>query len=289
MRINKLWQVSTFVLTILAFSINDSRAQMVEAREPRIAIGNFEYKGVAHLRDGTAPFVDMIATALIKTRKFKLVERDRVREALNEMGLGEAGVVDPADCQRLGTLIKADLILFGTITEASLDSKVVALDGLNTTTESMRMAVDLRIIDAKTGDIKTAETISATKTRAKGVVVANAVATGEASSGVVGDVLRDVANGVVEKLVSGVYPITIDAVRDGQGVRLNYGEPVVLPDAIYDVFDADGFKTGQIRVTDVQSRYSTASVLSGNVQLGMYCRRSNHSGNTAAPVKEIPW
>lgn len=290
MRVHIKTVTSAFLL-LLGYSIvgGHAAAQEPPSRPPRIAIGNFEYKGVTHLRDGTAPFVDMISTALIKTRKFQLVERNRVNEALKEMGLGEAGVVDPADCQKLGTLLKADLIMFGTITEASLDDKAVQVAGLSTGQESMRMAVDLRVIDAKTGEIKTAETISAKKTRAKGVVVDGTVATGEASSGVVGDVMREVANSIVEKLVSGMYPVMIDMVREDGQVRLNYGEPMVLPNTVYNVYDANGFQVGQIRVTEVQPRNAIGRVLSGDVQEGMICRKAQQSGRVETPVQEIPW
>ena len=263
-------------------------AQDEAARQPRIAIGNFDYKGVWPLGDGTSAFVDMISTSFIKTRQFQLVERDRVNEALREMGLGEAGVVDPADCQKLGTLLKADLILFGTITQASLDKKDVAIAGLNTVREDMRMAVDVRVIDAKTGEIKTAETISRSKTASKDVRVAGAITTGEGSSGIVGDVMRDVANSIVEKLVSNIYPITVVTVREGQ-VQLSYGEPMVTAGATYGVYDGEGFPVGKVQVTEVQNRSALGTILSGTVAEGMICRKETETTSPKVQTKEIPW
>jgi len=290
MLLKKYLSVVLFGALLFCVVPQNSFSQSQASRKPRIAIGNFEYKGVMHLEDGTWSFVDMISTALIKTRRFKLVERNRVNEALNEMGLGEAGVVDPADCQKLGTLLKADLILFGTITQASLDEKAVSISGLNTVRQDVRMSVDLRIVDAKTGEIKSAETISKKKTGSKSVHIAGSVSTGGSSSGIVGDVMRDIANGVVEKLVTGIYPISIEFVRDDGSVKLNYGESLVELNTVYKVYDADGFVAGKIRVTDVQSRNSLGKIISGSVEIGMTCKKA--SGAAAAPaakVQEIPW
>lgn len=263
-------------------------AQDQPVRRPRVAIGDFEYKGVMHLKDGTSSFVDMISTALMKTRQFDMVERSRVKEALKEMGLGEAGVVDPSDCQKLGTLLKADLILFGTITQASMDSKQVAVSGLTTTRQEIRMAVDIRIIDAKTGKVKTAETVSRKKVAAKQVNVSGVVATGGSTSGIVGDVMRDVANSVVAKMVSGIYPIMITLVRSNDTVKLNYGDPMVSI-GTYKVYDADGFPVGQIKVTDVAGKVSFGKTVSGNVQVGMTCRKAAGAAKPAVKVQEIPF
>ncbi len=193
------------ILSVVIMGVLSVQAQ--EARMPKIAIGSFEYKGPFRFEDGTDSFVDMISTALIRTRRFELVERHHINEALREMGLGEAGVVNPEDSQRLGTLVKADLILFGSITQASLDDKAVTVEGVSAETRTMRMAVDIRIIDAKTGEIKTAETIDRAKTTAKSVHVSGGVQTTSASRGLSGDVMRDVANDIVNKLVQSVYPI----------------------------------------------------------------------------------
>jgi curli biogenesis system outer membrane secretion channel CsgG len=266
-------------------------AQTVPARPPRMAIGGFEYKGVYHLKDGTGPFVDMLTTAFVKTRKFSLVERARVNEALNEMGLGEAGVVDPENCQKLGSMLKADLILFGSITQASLDEKQVVVGGLTTARQDMRMTVDLRVIDAKTGEIKTAETITQSKLAAKTVNVGGTVHTGSDHSGIVGDLMRDVANEIVRKLVSNIYPIAVTMVREDGSLKVSYGEPMLKVGSVYNVFDADGFKTGKILISDVQSKESFGKVISGTVRVGMTCKleAENTAQQAREQVQEIPW
>ncbi len=280
------------VSAITTFNVSAQEVAVQEpvAHKPKIAIGRFDYKGPFIFDDGTEAFVDMISTALIKTRRFEMVERSRVNEALQEMGLGEAGVVDPADCQKFGSLLKADLILFGSITQASLDDKAVSVEGLTTATRVMRLAVDMRIIDAATGEIKTAETIERTKTAAKSVQVSGAISTVNASSGLVGDVMRDVANEVVNKLVQSVYPIKITLVTEDGKVKLDAGEQMVQNNQIYDVMDADGFSGGKIRITGVFSKYSTAQISEGNVEVGSICVKSQQVGPAKrAPVQEIPW
>ena len=267
-------------------------AEAQESREPRIAIGEFEYRGVAHLRDGTRALPDMITTALMQTRRFELVERQRVNEALREMGLGEAGITEGGTAQRLGTLVGADFILLGTITQASLDERDVATAGIRTSVQEMRMGVDIRIIDAKTGQIRTAETVSQSRTRSENVQVQGSVATGGRSTGIVGDVMRDVANEVIRRLVSGIYPIKIDhatGMQPGDQVRLDYGNPVVQQDMIYNVYNEDGFSIGRIQVTEVRARDSIGKIVSGLAGPGMILREAGPVAEQQSAPREIPW
>jgi curli biogenesis system outer membrane secretion channel CsgG len=285
---NKSWLV-VFLVATLCQPILMLQAQVAPSRPPRVAIGSFEYKGSLALQGKTDALVDMITTALVKTRKFKMVERARVDEALKEMGLGEAGVVDPNDSQKLGTLVKADLLLFGTITQASMDSREVAVAGLKTVREEMRLTLDMRIIDAKTGEIKTAEAITMTKSAAKATAVAGAVLTGSATSGIVGDMLRDVANETVRKLVANIYPVTISMVKENQ-VKLDVGEPMLEEGMLYDVVDRDGFKVGQVRVTEVRDKMSLGEIVSGEVAEGLTCRKAkSQAASVPVPPAKIPW
>ncbi len=291
-RENKTLVVAACVTMLLLAMTKVASAQHSDAvpRRPKIAIGSFEYKGPPEFRTRTDAFSEMVSTALMRTRRFDMVERQRVNEALKEMGLGEAGIVDPNDSQKFGTLIKADLLLFGTITQASLEERKVMVDGLNTATHTMRMAVDIRVIDAETGEVRTAETIERSKVAAKSVVVRGGAASSQSSSGLVGDVMRDVANEVVLKLVETVFPIKATLVTDDGRVRLDAGDQMVSMNGVYDVMDADGFPTGKIRITGVFPRYSTAQVIEGNVAEGSICRKSQQPETSSKPpVQDIPW
>ena len=63
------------------------------AAKKTIAVGDIEYraKGSRGVREDTRAFIDMMTTALVKTRKFRVIERDRLGEIFKEQGLSLRG------------------------------------------------------------------------------------------------------------------------------------------------------------------------------------------------------
>jgi hypothetical protein len=97
-RLLKLVLIQTAVL----FSL------MTASANTRLAIGTF---GLAANRD--AELADLVATSVSTSRGFEVVERRELDAALNEAGLGLAGVVRAKDAAHIGTLLRADKFLLG--------------------------------------------------------------------------------------------------------------------------------------------------------------------------------
>ena len=77
-----------------------------------------------------------LTTDLFTTGKFKIVERNLLKQVLNELKLGQTGAVDAASAKQLGKLTGVDAIIAGTI--ADLGSNI---------------AVNCRLIETETGEI----------------------------------------------------------------------------------------------------------------------------------------
>src|SRR3989304_6799460 len=90
-----------FIFANCFFSVKFSYA---EESKVKIAIGGIEYRAKDSsenkeyeaygkgAREDTRAFVDMLTTALVKTNKFDVIERDRMAEILKEQGLTLEGI-----------------------------------------------------------------------------------------------------------------------------------------------------------------------------------------------------
>ena len=74
----------------------------------RIAIAPFEGQG------GNA-VTNRLTAKLFEGKHFTILERQKVRELINEMGLAEIGIVDPTSAAQLGKALGAEAIIFGSV------------------------------------------------------------------------------------------------------------------------------------------------------------------------------
>lgn len=84
---------------------------------------------------------EKLISKLFETKRFRVIERSRLDQVLNEIQLSQLGVIQPELAKRLGQLLGADAIVTGTLTDLG--------GGFDVTT---------RIIDTQTGDVFAAAT-----------------------------------------------------------------------------------------------------------------------------------
>ncbi len=114
--------------------------------------------------DSTVPEIspasatDMFMTALIKTRAFDVLERQRLDESVyQEKQLNQGGTTTGDVAQH--RLTGADFIFVGVITEANAQSERTGMAGtydgvgMETSGEKAEIGLDVRVIDAKTGKV----------------------------------------------------------------------------------------------------------------------------------------
>lgn len=127
----------------------------------RVAISRFEDRtgsGYHSLGSGVA---DMLSTALVKSGKFIVIERQELDNVLSEQKLGESGLVTPETAPKVGQLLGAELFVVGAVTEfGTKESNIsggVSLFGGGLKTKKARAVVDVRLINTSTGEIIASE------------------------------------------------------------------------------------------------------------------------------------
>lgn len=93
---------------------------------------------------------DILTTTLWKSDRFVLVEREKIREILDEQDFSVSDRVSAIDAIKIGKILGADYILTGGITEAGLKKE-------NNKTVS-NIALDARLVDIASTQIILAET-----------------------------------------------------------------------------------------------------------------------------------
>ncbi len=127
----------------------------------RVAVARFQDRsggGYAHVGDGVA---DMLTTALVKSGKFAVMERQDFDKILDEQKLGQAGAITPESAPKVGKALGVELLVIGSVTEfGTKESEIsggVSMFGGGITKKTARAAVDIRLVNTTTGEVIAAE------------------------------------------------------------------------------------------------------------------------------------
>jgi len=102
---------------------------------------------------------DMLITALVKTKKYRVYERDRLNSIMKEQKLQMSGAVDMSTAVQIGKLVGAKYIITGAVTEYGVAKSGAHGGGLfNLGKQHYRSTVDVRAVNVQTGEIVFADT-----------------------------------------------------------------------------------------------------------------------------------
>lgn len=244
--------------------------------------------GIAQMEDlantGQAQvFSTMVETAIASTGRFRVIERSRLGKLLEEQGRAKSGLVTSRNGARVGGFEGVDFLIYGSMTTVTARAKTTLgssllggmLSGLggargdvHCANQQVALAVDVRITDTDSGEIKRVTRI--TETQKANSVCGNGVALD------VGALLRSAAEQVARTLVTIIYPIQVAALQGDGTVILNYGDGTLSPGTILTVFSKgrdirdptsgqvignEETKLGFLQVTEVSEKMSRAVVV----------------------------
>lgn len=284
------------------------------AAKKTIAVGDIEYRAKDSRRDkrlraygkgareDTRAFIDMMTTALVKTRKFRVIERDRLGEIFKEQGLSLRGFASGGYQGKKFNMQGVDFIMMGAITEFGRSASALQVKGFATGAETARMAEDVRVLNVATGEVELAETVKGSSS-ASGAFAIKGFASGGSNdaAAALGKVSRKVASNVANLVVAAIYPVKVLARTRKGAVLLNYGNGFLRKGDVLQVFrkgevliDPDTKENlgseeelvGQVSVTSAQAKFSRAKIVKEEspIEKGMIARRiKKESGGLQVP------
>ena len=154
-----------FILFLVSLLIVAAPAQ--SQLKKRLAVSRFEDRtgsGYHSLGEGIA---DMLVTALVKSGKFNVIERQEIERVMQEQKFGETGMVTPESAPKVGQLLGAELFVVGSVSEFGQKKNNVSggmsMFGAGLSTKQSRAVVDIRLVNTLTGEIVAAESEEGTE------------------------------------------------------------------------------------------------------------------------------
>lgn len=151
-----------------------SQAQSVPYTGPqkRISVMNFSDKTAKGWRGIGEGMSEMLASSLFESGRFIVLERQALRDVIQEQDLGASGRVKRETAAPVGEIEGAELMVYGAVTEFEPDAKGIGggaiMPGIHTGVivgvKRAHVAIDLRIVDAKTSRIVATTTVTGNAT-----------------------------------------------------------------------------------------------------------------------------
>jgi curli biogenesis system outer membrane secretion channel CsgG len=143
--------------------------------KPRIAVLEFKNKADNQWwwHGGAEASQDVFVTELVKSGKFRVVEREQLQALMAEKNLTLSGDVDPKAAIKIGKLLGVNYLLTGSVTEYGITDKSAhgsglgRLPGFSAGKRSFVAALNARLIDTSTGEIVWADEARAEESSVK--------------------------------------------------------------------------------------------------------------------------
>ncbi|MGN0728169.1 CsgG/HfaB family protein [Treponema sp.] len=299
------------VLSLL-FCISTAFCQEEEEGTGRIRIGFAQFQNKAsavqsrdseyrEIQFNLEAFTDMLQTALVKTRRFEVIERSRLDEVLTEQGLGTEGIVNQKTASATGQIRGVDFILMGTVTKCGFTDKTVKVGKFEQKTSSLEISIDFRLTDTSTGRIVLSDFVNTKVDQVN--TSGTSYTTSNSSQTQISDAMRDSSLQSAFLIANAIVPMQIDAIgKDGKVVKLNYGSGFVVPKDIYRIIpaasDEDGWDSGfeeigKIEIQNVSDKYSVGKVVEiakdefgGEATISEGCRLERINGEELKEFKD---
>jgi len=147
-----------------------SDAAFARGDKPTIAVVEFENQSGAGWWSGGVGWelAGMLSNELSATNAFKVLERDKIRAVLDEQNMAASGRIAAGTGAKIGQLTGAQFLITGTVTsyeeETASTGGGISFGGVSVggKSEKAYLAIDLRVINATTGEIDYSRTIEGT-------------------------------------------------------------------------------------------------------------------------------
>jgi len=273
-----------FLFAFLLLSGGSAQAKM------RVAVLDFQDNSGAGAPG--AAIADMMTTELFNSGVFTVVERSKLEALATEQRLAAQGLIDPSSAVEMGKVLGVEALITGSITQYQYKASggVIPLpfgnmSGVAVGSETAYVTLDVRMINAKTGEILLAVKEQGAANQSQGGLAYDwaVFGTGKAG-GILGQATYKAVTKIVEKMKAtgasnggsaynvvqvNVTEILIDAGSANAGAKVGdlfliYAEGQPIIGLKGEILDVEKINLAVIRLTDVQPQYSRGELLKGS-------------------------
>lgn len=251
-------------------------------------------------------FTVSLAEAFVNSRKFDVLERARLNEALQEIDFGESDYADVTKAVPMGQALNAEYVVLPEIEVIHLTDRVKPVPYVDTVSRRMKgkMILRLRVVDTASTKMVAAFT---EEVQVERKLKANTPFRESEMNNLVMDLYQAAALRSLHRTLETIYPVRLLEVANGKAV-LNRGEGAISMGDVYDVYalgktyvDPDTnemlgrseSKVASLKVIRVAPKFSEAEILDGADQLagdvtGFLCRESAESLEGKRQLEQSP-
>ncbi len=159
--------MNRLMLGVVVLGVTIAGSAMARGTRPVIGVAEFKNQSGAGWWSGGVGWElsGMLSNELSSTGDFRVVERRKLQNVLEEQNLSASGRVREGTGPRIGKLTGAQYLITGTVTayqeNTSSTGGGISFHGISLGGKSKEayLAVDLRVIDTETGDVQYSRTI----------------------------------------------------------------------------------------------------------------------------------
>ncbi len=265
-------------------SLNKNNALNLQKERPRLAVGLVKSRSTASTGVDAnlhiPAFTDTLISRLTQTKRFQLIDRQETDQLLNEQ-LAQA-MAENRDMQSsMGQLNGADYVVIGSVSNFVIEERSTRLPGSSRVFISVEGHVEgnMRIVNARTGDIIESRKVSINKTVEKA----------KTEGRIITELADAFAEQVTVNLMNAIYPIKVAAIVSGVayinrgtdgglsiGEKLNVvrpGKAIIDPDTGVQLGVAET-NLGSLELDEVDDARSKASTNGLALMVGDVLKRS---------------
>jgi curli biogenesis system outer membrane secretion channel CsgG len=149
-------RITSLVLcAVLVLAVASVAFAADKSTKPRLAVLEFKNKADNQwwYSGGGEAAQDVFVTELVKSGKFRVVEREQLAALMAEKNLTLSGDVDPSTAVRIGKLLGVNYLLTGAVTEYGNTNVGGGGFGVSAGKRKFVAAMNARLIDTSTGEI----------------------------------------------------------------------------------------------------------------------------------------
>jgi len=265
-------------------------ARQVTHKGPKLRVGVVDFVNKSSYgagRLGTSAS-DILTTELFKTGAFILVERGQLRRVLGEQSLGQTGMVNPETAAQAGKVLGLNAIVTGSISQFGVSTGGADYGVYKQKVQTAKCAVDVRVVDAATGQLLFADSGRGEfERKAQEVLGMGSRAGYDETLGQ--EALRSAITKFMDNLVQKLQSVdwsgavamvsgTDVYINAGRDVGLNAGDVLMVQTLGQEIIDPQtkvllgrtrGAVKAELMVTEIDERFTIAKVRSGTgIQVG---------------------
>lgn len=265
-----------------AFSQEDEKDK--GAFEDRIKIGfaKFDNKSSAVSKTGygyravqfdVEAFTTMVTTALVKTRRFEVIERQDLDKILAEQGLTSAGIVAEDLGAVSGHVRGVQFLMMGTVTKCGFTETPIQVGQYKQTKTVLELGIDFKVVNTTTGNIALSDFIEVNE-EAMTQISGGGYDTETSSENFIPNAMRKASLQAAFLVANSIVPLKVEAVQPTKKiVKLNYGNGFIEKDQYYRVYPSDDGgdsweasfdEVGKVKITSVTPTYAVAKIVEGS-------------------------